>query len=438
MATTLSLIGMRKPRLILAVIVTMVCFGCDKKEDIVPDPIVEFIEPHNNQAYNTFDTVIVNANIEHVQNIKRLSISIYSKSLKPLTQEKTIEIQLTTYTLNTFLILDNKYIEEEHNYLLIKIEDQKRTFNFWQPIIIHPLTRELEKVLVVTGTNENNTLNITDLSGVIEQKGSWASEYIGGYADSRHRMFYTCGKLIDGIRGYNITETQPLWYIPAIPISTIPYYNAFSASEGKATSGNSKGVIESYNNDGIKIFSSQRINGGRFTSIIHQDRFVLGTFKPFVGDIKTIFVFNDPAGSVYSSYQFTGDAIQMINGNKDEVLIFINENGIIKAYSYNFIANSLVFIKDITSSEIKQIIGDADNVFLSTPDDILWYRPAIGSTVRYVSEAEVSALAFDGISNTLFFAKSSKLYLTNLPSALILDSIEFNAPIKDIKLLYNK
>ncbi len=429
---------MRELKLILAAVVTLIYYGCNKTEVSVPDPIVEFIEPYNNQAFSIFDTVIVKADIEHTQSIKRLSISIYSKDLKPLTSDRTIDIQQSSYALNSYIILDNKYIEEELNYLLLKIEDQDGVYNFWQQIIIHPLNRDLEKIIVVTGLQNNNTLNIADLSGDIEQMGSWTSEYIGGYADSRNRMFYTCGELIDGIRAYNITETQPLWLIPARATASIPYYNSFTAIDGRVTVGTSEGVIESYNNAGLKIFSSQRTNGGRFMSILHHNNFVIGAFRPFVGEFNSLFVFNDPSGSVYASFQFAGEVIQMINGDNNDVLIILEINGVIKAYTYNFTVNTLVFIKDLTTGEVNQITGGADNIFLSMSDGVVWYRPDVGSAVKYLTTPGIGPLAYDNISNILFFARDSKMYLTNLPSETILDSVEFDAPIKDIKLLYNK
>lgn len=419
-------------------LVTIFFGGCKKTDMQVTDPKIKLSVPYNNQAYNVFDTVFIAAEIKHSQVINKISLSINGQDLKPVVSGKTIEIYQSYYQLSSFLIIDNRYIEENLNYLLIKIEDNNAVYNFWQPISINPLNKELEKILIVTGLLNENTLFNVSFAADIKQITSWTSEYIGGYGDSKNRMFYTSGKLIDGIRGFDIDEINLPWVIPPVSSSTIPYFTAFNGNEGKVTVGTVEGIIESYNHNGLKILSSKKVLNGYFTNILDHDKFVIGAFKPYVGNQNTLIIFNNPAGSIYASLQFQGDVIDMLKIDKNSIMLIINEDGNAKSYLYNYSLNQLQPLHHITSKEIFNMTGDADNIFFATTSGVLWYRPGIGSIVECLQMDDVRSLAFDNNSNLLYFSRRSSLLVVGLPFYSILDSIEFTSPIKDIELIYNK
>lgn len=424
--------------IIYSCLITILFDGCKKTDIQVPDPEVKVSLPYNNQTFNVFDTVFIVAEIKHVQDINKISLSINGKDLKPVVSGKTLEIKQAMYHLSTFLIIDNKYIEENLNYLLIKIEDNKGVYNFWQPISINPLNKALEEILIVTGQMNENTLFKTNNAGDIEQIAFWTSEYLGGYGDSKNRMFYTCGELIGGIRGYDLDEIDPPWVIPPEINSSIPYFNAFCGSEGRVTVGTSKGIIESYNYSGLKIMMTKKIINGKYTNILDHDHFAIGIFKPYVGNQNTLVIFNNPAGSIYASQQFQGDVIDMLKIDKNSIMLIIHKAGNVKSYLYNFYVQELQPLHEITSNEVINISGDAENIFFATTNGVLWYRPGIGSIVECLQMDDVRTLAFDNNSNLLYFSRGSSLLVTGLPFNSILDSTEFISPIKDIELIYNK
>lgn len=424
--------------IIYCCLITIFFDGCKKTDIQGPDPEVEISLPYNNQTFNVFDTVFIIAKIKHVQEINKISLTINGKDLKPVVSGKTLDINQTSYHLSTFLIIDNKYIEGNLNYLLIKIEDNNAVYNFWQPISINPLNKELEKILIVTGMLNENTLFKANISGDIEKIASWTSEYIGGYGDSKNRMFYTSGELVDGIRGYDLDEIDLLWMIPPETYSSIPYFNAFSGSEGRVTVSTSEGIIESYNHLGLKILSSNKVINGIFTNILDHDNFVIGIFKPYVGNQNSLIIFNNPAGSIYASLQFQGNVIDLLKIDKNSIMLIINETGNVKSYLYNYALNQLQPLHEITTNEVFNISGDAENIFFATNNGILWYRPSIGSIVEYLQMDDIRTLAFDNNSNLLYFSRGSSLLVSGLPFKSVLDSTEFTSPIKDIELIYNK
>lgn len=424
--------------IIYSCLITILFDGCKKTDIQVPDPEVKVSLPYNNQTFNVFDTVFIVADIKHAQEIKKISLSINGKDLKPVVSGKTLEINQAIYQLSTFLIINNKYIEENLNYLLIKVEDNNEVYNYWQPISINPLYRELESILIVTGQMNENTLFKANNAGDIDQIASWTSEYLGGYGDSKNRMFYTSGKLIDGIRGYDLEGINQPWVIPPIGNSSIPYFTAFTGREGSVTVATSDGVIESYNYSGLKLLSSSKILNGRYTNILNHDEFVIGVFKPYIGNQNTIIVFNNPAGSIYASLQFIGDVIDILPIDNASIMFVIEESESVKTYQYSYTVNVLQPLHEITTDKIVSMTGDSDNIFFATNSGVSWYRPQIGSIITCLSNDDVSSLKFDSNSQSLYFARRSTLLVTTLPSFSILDTTEFAHPIRDIELIYNK
>ncbi len=443
--------------LYLVITIGYVTTGCKKEPEVVPEPVVELITPAENQIFNTFDTVFIKANVSHNIPISTITLSITDTDLKPVVSGKSIDpgsisssnnnsgsntssnnSGSNSYFIDNYLVIDNKYITGSENFLQIRIEVGQEIYRYWYTIGINPLTRELDDVLVVTGNLNANKLNSLKQTDEVELLWSWNSEYIGGYADSRNNMFYSSGSLISGITGYDLKEKNVAWSVPAFSSGSLPYFTAFTGVDGSIAVGINEGRVESYNNDGLKIVTTPKYQGGAFTRVMHFNDRIVAVFSPYSTNQNTFMVFNNPAGNLFASINFTGQIIDILNIKTDRIFLIINTDGINKAYEYDVNTNGLVLLHTVTAEPIQIISGNGTDYFIGTPTSVFWYKPLSGSVFRYLTASGVTAIAFDEISNTLYTAEGATLNSYSLPNSTPIINHVFNEPVKDIELIYNK
>lgn len=410
---------------------------CKKDNDNYPQPLVSLSSPLNYQSYNVYDSIKIKGTVSHVRNIRKISLTVTDKDLTPVISGKIIEINNTEYLLDTYLIIDNKYIEEPLNYLLLKVEDDQKTYNYWFTITINPLSKQLKELLVVTGAGNNNTLYRMKTNEVPEQVFNWTSEYLGGYGDSKNMMFYTSGEQLDGLRGFNLVNNQTSWIVNSSS-GSLPHFNVFSGSEGKISIGLTEGLIESFNSSGMIILSTKKKNSGRFTEILNMDKYVISAFKKYSDQSGAIMIYNYPAGNVYDSIYFAGNSVHFLAKDSKDVLMLLAEDGKNKAYVYNYSSKSINFLNDVTSDTIREITGDYDNMFLLTSSSILWYRPTIASCVQLISSVGANAITYDPISKVIFVGVENRIEMYSFPEGVLIGTVNFSNRVKDIDLIYNK
>ncbi len=443
----------------LLLIITIACgtSGCEKEPESVPEPVVELLIPAENQIFNTLDTVFIKANVSHNIPISTITLSITDTDLKPVVSGKTIDpgsissgnnnsgsntggnnSGSNSYFIDSYLIIDNKYITASENFLQIRIEVGQEIYRYWYTIGINPLSRELDDVLVVTGNLNANKLYSLKQPDEPELLWSWNSEYIGGYGDSRNSMFYSSGSLISGITGYDLKEKKVAWSVPALSSGSLPYFTAFTGIDGSIAAGISEGRVESYNSDGLKIVTTPQYQGGAFTRVMHFKDRIVAVFSPYSTNQNTFMVFNNPAGNLFASINFTGEIVDILNINTNRIFLIINQDGINKAYEYDMNTNGLVLMHNVTAEPIHIISGNGTDYFISTPTSVFWYKPLSGSVYRYLTTSGITAIAFDEISNTLYAAEGATLNTYSLPNSTPAIDHVFDEPVKDIKLIYNK
>lgn len=416
----------------------LLLMSCEKKEESYKEPQVEFLSPYNNQLFSVYDTVEIVANIFHERVIQQIELSIVDKDLKPVVSGNIIYATKDTVSLNSFLVINNRYIEESTHYLKLQISDGQNNYNIWQEISISPLARQLESILAVTGVGNQNNLSKYSIDGTAKSLFNWESDNLGGYADSQYLRFYTSGSRVDGLRAWSLLNNQQLWNIPVIPNDPLPTYTYFYAKQGLVFVGKRDGHIYGYDADGGGVYKTDPFTNGTYTGIHSLKKFIVAIFKPYSGNLNSFILFNYPAGNVFRQTQFAGNVIKMIDMEGNKLLMIIEENGVNKAIVYDAEANNFIPSLTITSEDISAVASSQNHVFISTPNSILWYRPKLGSVVTYLTTEHVTSIAFDENTMQLFVAANSYIKVYNPPWSAEVRTMEANETIKQLHLLYNK
>lgn len=418
--------------------ISLLALSCKKEEANPVEPIVKLISPYTQQQYSIYDTIFIELEVEHVKPVKRLSLSVTDDDEKPLLPVHSIAYNDIKFSVKSFIVIDNRYINESQNYLNIKIEDDHDVFNYWYEINILPLEKSLNGLLIITGDANKNRLSIYNMTGEPHKLLDWNSEYLGGYYDPRNQNFYTSGSLIDGIFAYNLKDSVMLWEVNTTPGNSLPHFTSFTASPGKVSAAIRGGYIESYNAEGIKIFKSTELTNGTFRKMVHYRNFIASVFVNYTSAINKLLIFNYPAGNTYDSINLEGDIIDIIPGENMEIYLIMDFEESINLWSYNFNQKSLLFRETIAEGESHLVTGNHQNMFLSNGNSVMWYKPDIGSNINYLELAGITAISFDSLNNALYVGKDDSLIQYILPSAIPQNSIRMESPIKDIEFIYNK
>lgn len=424
--------------IILCSILILTIKGCRDKEEVSIEPEVQLLDPAENSVYNIYDSIKVSLIVRHVSVIGKITISVTDEELKPILTGYATTVNKKETTINTYIEINNRYIEGDQHYLLIEVEDSKEIFKFWYSIHINPLESELEKVTFVSGNENINNLYILKFPESAEKVATWNSDYLGGAVDSRNFMFYSSGSLLEGIQGFNLIDNEFSWNIHGLPPLSMPYFTAFAHDDGKVLVATREGVVEGYDHTGQKIFTGEKLNNGKFTLLLKHEGFALGGFIPYTGTLKNITVFNYPAGNIYQTIELEGDPIAILTLDKNEIMVLVQVSGKVKAYVYVPSEKSFTYFHDVTDKNIKSVTGGNDNLFLLTNDEVLWYRPDIGSTVPYLSAEGISCIEYDPVNNLLFTGQDGKVKQYILPSLTEQVLHIGSEPVKDINLWYNK
>lgn len=418
--------------------ISLLALSCKKEEANPVEPIVKLISPYTQQQYSIYDTIFIELEVEHVKPVKRLSLIVTDDDEKPVLPVHSFVYNDSKFSVKSFIVIENRYINETQNFLNIKIEDDQDIFNYWYEITISPLAKSLNGMLVVTGVGNDNRLSTITLSGASITLLDWNSEYLGGYYDARNQNFYTSGSLIDGIFAYNLKDSVVLWEVNTTPGNSLPHFTCFAATTGKVSAAIRGGYIETYNAEGMKIFKSTELTNGAFRKMVHYRNFIASVFVNYTSAINKLLIFNYPAGNTYDSINLEGEIIDIIPGENMEIYLIMDFGESIKLWSYNFNQKSLLFRETITGGNSHLVTGNHQNMFLSDGNKVMWYKPDFGSNINYLELAGITAISFDSLNNALYVGKQDSLIQYILPSAIPQNSIRMESTIKDIEFIYNK
>lgn len=419
------------------VVIAFSIYGCKNEQDLFPEPKVLITKPQQNELFNVFDSVKVNALIQHYKEIRQVSVLITDANQKPISTTYTYQVNKEAYTLESSVLIDNKYLEGSIFYVLIKVDDGVNLYNHWHPIGINAFDKRLESLLIITANEGWLKLYHSSLYGDLKHVEEWNSDYLGGYTDSKNRIFYTSGRTMDGVRSIPLDSANIAWKVLS-GISPLAMNTAFTGMDGRVAVSTFQGEIIGFNSYGNINFTSERFQNGLFKRIMILNNFVVGYFEPSGGLNNEIYVFNFPAGNVYAYEQKNFKVIDFIEVDENNFYIVADKGGTIELYSYNISEKKLSFKSTLTYDKVNQVSGDKTDIFLLTENGMLWHRIDQPGSVMVVNMADIQVIRYSGLEKLLFTGIDNKVMFYKLPDGLLTNMITLEHYVSDINLLYNK
>jgi hypothetical protein len=125
--------------------------------------------------------------------------------------------------------------------------------------------------------------------------------------------------------------------------------------------------------------------------------------------------------------------------NSGSVLVFTDQATKPAVFEFTIENSTFVKLKDFVFDNCDIVIGSGkDHYFISSGNEIWWYRPQTGSATLYTAVQEPGSIAFDELNNQLYVASGSTISYHRLPFSQALGNIEMPGRVVGINLRHNR
>lgn len=420
--------------------ISVFLYSCSTDDNSGPAPVIAISEPLENSSYAFLDTVFVKAIISHNKPISYIKVSILNDESTSVLPVQLFYPEANEYHLKTALIFDNILTESGHYFIQIKAEAAGEVANEWAGINYASVPKVLESVVVVRKGGGNN-FQVFDVGkdNVVWEKFTFSGDYAGSAISSRNQLFYKVGSVFNDLSAWELRSNKLIWSVPAVANPPIPYFTGIYSDDNEVFVSTREAFIYGYNESGLNTFRSEKFANGIFTSFIRHKNWLTAIFERYNSPLNELVVLNYPGGTVFQSLQFDGKVAAVAEFGNLGLLLFFNNDSKSLVYNYWFESNTLVKLKEFPQGSIHSLyMADMQNAYLAFADGVYWYRPETGSSVKILPVQNVSDIAYDSVSETLFVSYLNKLDVYRMPSAQLAESFSFTDDILDIHLHYNK
>lgn len=424
------------------VAVLLLCFSCSKGDDYITPPSVNISKPFQDQIFGFGDTIFIQASISHFREIESIKISLLNKAFSPVLPVLNYSVNEIDFQVKTYFVLDDINLDDGEYFIQLKVSDKESSWNSWADIRITEVVREFRSVVAVVATPDIiNAFEVFEapLNGSPSKLYGFSGDHLGSEINSSFDIHFTAGSVFNGLIAWDMNKKTANWNVPAIVNPPQEWFYHLYADEKDVFVSTRDGFIVGYDRFGKVSFRSLQFQNGKFTHFIRHQNVVIAVFEPFNSHLQELVVFNYPGGTVLKKLQISGKVKHLSVYNEGSVLVFMNQTTKPAVFEFTIENSTLVKLKDFAFDNCDIVIGSGkDHYFISSGNEICWYRPETGSATIYTIVQEASCMAFDELNNHLFVASGSTISYHRLPFSQALGNIEMPGRVVGINLRYNR
>ena len=413
--------------------------SCRKDKDEL-SPKITVVSPYENQEFNVFDVIHVEATVTDNNKIDYINVSVTNENFIPVLSAIPVDIQAKETNISLNYYINDNFLESGKYYLHIEAYDGTNSKHSYTEIYIYESPKFLKHIIALTriGSNGYNLIKI-DSTFNTNLVGSGVSEHLASNYNSRHQQLYIGGEIMDDVVALNMPDKTTAFTIPCVQNPPQPYFTNISY-EGKLLyvlfyDGN----IKAYNNNGSIKYSSITTTAKYPKKIFRHENYLLIYQKDYVGSDGTIGVCYHPNSTIIQSLDVSYEIVDFLPNNKDNVFVFANNANQGKVYVYNIANNLSSDLYSISTDKIKSVCQLDENRFLIVLNNkimLFKYNPL--SLTTYISNITTKSIKFDKLNNILYIAESNRISSYKYPSATAINQVVLNNSILDFHLVFNK
>jgi hypothetical protein len=423
--------------IVLFISIFLVFYGCKKAQE--PGiPVVQIIEPQENDIFAVKDTIRIEANISDENIIQNVKVVLTDTSFQPVMEALYYYPGSTSYQLETDYIIQDKNLSTSDYFLLVKADNGTNFKNKYQKIFIEGIEREFEKLILVTQKNANQ-MKVLEVKG--NQPPNFLFDIPGDYAssdiNSRNRQLYLAGKNKINLIAIDIDSYEVKWNLPPEPPLPIHAENCLFFDESIFTSFYSY-YIKGYRDDGLEIFNTLAVDPELPSLIFRHNDLLIADLQNKSGGVTYIATFYLASGvekqRIFSDFRVTG----FHSIDEEQILIVANKftEGLLKLYDPYL--NEFTHLKDFEQNIISSEKIDAINFLIGLEDKVVLYNRIQNTISDLLSGIEPYRIRYDDLNSDIYLAGAKEVRIFSYPTFQELNSFFLTDSLLNIHLLYNK
>lgn len=424
----------------LILLLMSVIAACSNGDDFVTPPEISIRQPYDGRAYGFGDTIHLQAELSHYKTIQYARVSMVSETNVLVLPALNFNVNESSYLLAASIPLGDPQMEDGTYYMQVRAGDGESEIAESVMVQYSALERALVSVLSVSKLSSSAyVVSGFPLDGQPSELFRLQGDYSGSAVSSVNRQLYTAGRITGNLQAWNLAENRADWTVQAIVNPPMEFFYHLWSDENEVFVSDRDGYIRGYTAEGLVSFRSLPFPDGKFTGFVRLRNWLIAVFEPFNGVLSELVVFNYPGGTVFRQFQFQGKAVHLDPYDNEGVLIFVNGDAASAVFHYSVTENTMVKLRTFPFHDISKVTGlSGGNCFIASGNDLWWYRPATGSTVRYLALDEIKAVQYDALSGRVFVAAGNSIKSYRIPDQVSIATVAVQGETADLLLLYNR
>lgn len=416
-------------------------FSCKKDVD-ERGPEIKFNTPIENQTFNVYDYVTVNATVTDEVKLSSVSVSLLDASQNYAHVTLPVTVSSPSMTVNMAYLLDNIHLESGIYYIKISASDGENDSHKFQKIYLVAVPKVLNSIYVVsnTGSSQTNLSTIDATFSAIIPYHTFSGDYLASSVSSYDQQAYVCGNFTGNFTGHVLAFNSPKFIIAPITSSN-PYFTGYYSDVRDVYVARYDGNIKGYNYAGGLIYNATALSGYYAQHMCFNNGQLIAEEKEIFTSIKKLVTYY-ATGSVEKNCALTQDVVAFCEMNSTNVFVFGNIAGQATIELFDRINNNLwsPYPFSLASGSLLSALKlDSDTYLLGHSNGTIYkYQYSLNSVTTYLTGYTAVKLKYDELNDKLYVVEANKVTTFDLATLSQVNTINSTETILDLHLLYNR
>ena len=416
-------------------------FSC-KKDNDESGPKITFNTPVENQTFNVYDYVTVNATVTDETKITEVSVSLLDANENYAHVSIPVSVSSPSMTVNLQYYLDNIHLETGFYYIKISASDGKNDSHKYQKIYLIAVPKALQTVYVVSNTGSFVTnLSTMDASfSTIVPYHTFSGDYLASSISSYYQEAYMCGNYTGNFTGHLLSYNIPKFTI-APSVSANPYFTGYYNDDIHTYVSSYDGNIKGYDYQGSVFYATTSVSGYYAQHLCFNSGYMIAEEKDLSSSAKKLVTYF-ATGSQEKNCALSQDVVQFCEKDATNVFLFGNVSGQATIQLFDRTANNIwnpYPFALATGSLLSVLQIDSDTYLLGHSNGTIYkYQYSIGSVTTFMTGYTAVKLKYDDVNNRLYVVEANKVSVFNMATLGLVNSVNSAENILDVHLVYNR
>ena len=426
----------------VGILLLIICLYSCKKDEDATGPKITFSTPIENQTFNVYDYVTVNATVTDEHKITAISISLVDADQHLVHVTVPLPVSSPSTSISYQYLLDNIHLLTGIYYIKIFATDGINDSYKYQKIYVIEVPKTLDKVYVISNTSaaQTNLSFIDPVFSSIIPFHTFSGDHLASSVSSYYQQAYVCGNYTGAFSGHVLQFNGPRFTISPT-LSSNPYFTGYYNDDKYNYVARYNGSIRGYDYTGTSIYSATALIGYYAKKICFNDQHLIAEEKEVLTSVKQLVTYF-PNGSFEKSCSLTEDVVAFCEKDAGNVFVFGNtagqaslslfdrsNNNIWSPYPFPLAAGGMLSALKI----------DADTYLIGHSNGTIYkYQYSLGSVTTYLTGYTAVQLKYDDLSNRLYVVEVNRVSTFDYTSVSLVNTVTSTENILDAHLLYNR